>query len=743
MLSIIVFKRLMNKQYCQSYFFFLIIVIFFFHSTVYSVKPSDFIHFSVEEGLPDLSIKEIFQDHLGFLWFGTVNGLVKYNGYEFHTYKPVYGDSLSLVYGDITSIDEDSQGNIWIGTWGGGICYFERNTGSFHSIKDNLVQLEIVAHKIKKIWIDQNDKIWFVNQYDQLTLYDPIKNDGYTVKHEKQPVEIYSYLFDGIIFYSFFETTSNHIWFSDKQTGLFYYDKDTEEINKISVFENDPVTCIVEDKSDSSYWISVKGQDVYYCKCENKKLIKIDSMSNLFPNFNFKNAYNIFICSNDLLWISLDYQCLVYSLSRDILYSIDIADCDSLQEHHSFIPVNEDLNKNIWAISEKGIYYFRSLIKEDHLHLDYAFEMTLKFEIPTISSCHVDFSNILWVGEMWNGLYKIDPLKQSFNHYKIFAQNSIPGFNNQQPQQIINSICESDYFENCFWLGAGNGLYLFDREQEIFISYLDKIPNFCFDKGSVYSAIESKIKPGVIWFNVSLQGIVRADLVNKKTKCYSYEQLLKNSSMNEFGFNSIINRMIEGRDGSIWIGTNSQGLIKLNPHNDEIELFNSHLADNYFLSSDTVSCIFEDSNCNIWVGTRGGLHLFNKDKNRFENYLEQYKVISLFESSSKQFWVGTYDNGFCCFDRKSGSTIFYSTINGLPSDVTQNIIEDGDHFFWIPTHKGLAKFDPKTKIFENFDKNNGLYSSIFHTGGLISHQGEIFLSIYMGGLVSFFPNASY
>jgi ligand-binding sensor domain-containing protein len=93
-----------------------------------------FEHFTTKDGLPDLTVNCILQDHLGYLWFGTDNGLVKYDGYSMTFYRPQPNDSNSLSQHKVKVIYEDGKNNLWIGTgWlnEGGLNRFNREVETF------------------------------------------------------------------------------------------------------------------------------------------------------------------------------------------------------------------------------------------------------------------------------------------------------------------------------------------------------------------------------------------------------------------------------------------------------------------------------------------------------------------------------------------------------------------------------------------------------------------------------------
>jgi ligand-binding sensor domain-containing protein len=138
----------------------------FLLSTFLYPQPSDLIfqNLSYADGLPSNWISTIFQDHLGFLWFGTENGLVQYDGYHFKTYQPNENDPYSISNASIIQIDEDNNGNLWILTMDAGqINKFERNTGKFvHFLSNPEDSTQLEQNCVVQFYLDSFGDLWTI-----------------------------------------------------------------------------------------------------------------------------------------------------------------------------------------------------------------------------------------------------------------------------------------------------------------------------------------------------------------------------------------------------------------------------------------------------------------------------------------------------------------------------------------------------------------------------------------------------
>ena len=116
-----------------------LLLILLWPSILFSQYNLKFDHLSVEDGLSQSKVSCTFQDHQGYMWFGTQDGLNRFDGFEFKTFYYEPADSTSLSNNFIWKIFEDSQKNLWIGTFGGGLCLFDRELETFKTFYEFLV----------------------------------------------------------------------------------------------------------------------------------------------------------------------------------------------------------------------------------------------------------------------------------------------------------------------------------------------------------------------------------------------------------------------------------------------------------------------------------------------------------------------------------------------------------------------------------------------------------------------------
>ncbi|HLP60274.1 MAG TPA: protein kinase, partial [Candidatus Deferrimicrobium sp.] len=200
-----------------------------------------------------------------------------------------------------------------------------------------------------------------------------------------------------------------------------------------------------------------------------------------------------------------------------------------------------------------------------------------------------------------------------------------------------------------------------------------------------------------------------------------------------------INAIYEDKSGILWIGT-AQGLNKFNPLNETFACYKKIDGKVDSLSHNYVNVIFEDSANALWIGAKEGLNLFQRGIEKFSHWqnLSNANISSICETKTGIFWIGTQGKGLYKFDRAGGTFVQYREKDGLPNEVIYCVLSDEKGNLWMSTNKGIAKFDPETKIFKNYDMGDGLQSNEFNGGAYYKSKD---MEMFFGGIDGF--NAFY
>ena len=594
----------------------------------------------------------MLQDHKGFLWFGTMYGLVKYNGRTYKIFKNDPADSTSISFDDIISLYEDKSGNIWIGTWGGGLNELNPETEKFKRF--NFVPSKTNGISDNIIWsITQDSKgsIWLGTQSAGLDRYDPAEN---TFTNFKANPQIPNGLLDNTV-RTLYCDNSGTIW-AGTNGGLSKYLPDE---NKFYTYINDPnssnsissnVVFAIYGSGDGNLWVgTANGLDFY-----NEKL-------HTFSVFNKeKNS----LSSNRVLSITEDIHGNVWAGTSHGLNRLKVGS----KTFENFYQTNKpgsiwgnniiallaDISGVIWIDAyQNGINKFVNT--EDKFGTAVSALIGKK-----VSSFDEDGKGNIWIGTFDGELNRFYPGNGKINDY------SLPPGNNQSSRN--NGITCLKINKNDLWVGTRNGLENFDLTAHRFSS----ITNISGKLQPLTSLDITSIlidKLNQIWFGTYDRGIFIFNAFKNELKHFSYHDSSFASRQNNF-----ILSMYMDSFGQIWVGTYG-GLMRFDDVGEKIEFYSQEIGDPKSLSNNYVYSIYQDKAGEMWIGTANGLNLFNDSKKEFVHFFKK---------------------------------------DGLPNSVITSILEDEHGKLWIGTNKGLSQFSPKINSFRNFSTTDGLQSDIFY-----------------------------
>jgi signal transduction histidine kinase/CheY-like chemotaxis protein/ligand-binding sensor domain-containing protein len=643
-------------------FFFLLFISCAFYPSFAQQSEIKFAHLTTAEGLSQSNVKNIIQDRHGFMWFGTRDGLNKYDGYKFIVYKNNPADTNTLSNDYIGDLLEDEKGNIWIGTIGGGLNKFDVSRNKFTVFKkDSKNANSISSNLITCLFKDRKGNIWIGTEDAGLNLYNeklnsfsrylPNKNGG---------------LSDALI-NKIFEDSEGNLWIGTDKGGLNLFNSATKtftvfqrDAKNARSLANNSVRTIFED-SHKNLWIGTLGGG----------LDLFDRTTNSFIHFRNDPANT-------------------NSLSNDAVYSL-----------------GEDKEGNLWIGTENGgltilDYKSKKFLRYDQDELDNS-----SLTNNSIHSIFRDSKGNMWLGTFSGGVCYMNSDANRFPHYKHTSQNSLS--NNKV-------LCIYEDTDQNIWVGTdGGGLNMFDPRTGKFTHYKHNRGNnnsICGD--NVLHVLEDS--KNNLWIGTWGDGIT---IFNKKKNTYRhFKNIPGNSSSLSINHAWTI---FEDSDKNIWIGTFGGGLNLFNP---ETQTFTHYMHDDHdagSISDNKIQSIAEDANGDLIIGTHGGgLNFFNKKTKKFKSFVHadnknsiaNDNVNCIFRDKFQNLWIATM-SGLNYFDRKKNVFSVYTSKDGLPNNVVFGILEDEKGNLWISTNKGLARLDPQSKKFKQYSVSDGLQSNEF------------------------------
>lgn len=662
-----------------------------------------FEHISLEKGLSQSSVHCILQDSKGFMWFGTEDGLNKYDGYDFKVYKYDDRDKNSLSDNFIWTVYEDDSGNIWIGTGGGGLnkyipeedkyIRYEYNPNDQNSISYNIV---------RTILEDSRGILWVGTEGGGLCRFDHENNIFTNYQHDPQnPNSISSN--NVLVIY---EDRDSYIWVGTGDGGLNRFDPESEIFSRYvhnpddsKSISGNTVMTIFEDRK-GMLWIGTVGGGLNKYFPLNK-----DKTRGTFIHYKHEPENPKSLCNNSIMAIYEDSKGIFWVGTRKGIaifdkkneefhnYKNDPNDPNSLS-HNDILSIYEDNCGAIWIGTTNGGInkYDRNYYKFKHYKSEPNNLNSLNGNV--IRSIYEDKSGIIWIGTIGGGINRFDRKNQKFTHYS----NAFT-YPYHLEDADITVFCE-DRFGN-LWIGSwGQGLFKFDKKNNKFSQYKYDYS----DPGSIndnHIQVIYEDRNGVLWVGTDRGGLNKFDFLTEQFYNYKHDP----NNPNSISSNSIQSRsIIEDEAGYFWIGT-WNGLNKFDPETGEFTHFLHDPDDPNSINNDHVISIIKCTGCVeevLWIGTTGGLNKFNTKTHQFTKYTQE---------------------------------------DGLPNNVIYAILEDNDKNLWISTNNGLSKFNPYTETFKNYDIRDGLQSNQYFWGAACKTKSGELLFGGINGFNIFHPDS--
>lgn len=647
-------------------------------------QPRDlrFAHITTEEGLSQSNVTCILRDSRGFMWFGTRNGLNRYDGYKITVYRNKAGDPASLSNNYITSLYQDSAGSIWIATWGGGLERFDLDKERFfhhkhdprdpHSLSDDFVSC---------ITTDHEGTLWIGTYQGGLNRLNPWTQQFCAFRHDAANSGSISDDYVSAIL----EDSHHRLWAGTFNGGLNRFDQHTGKFTRFqhadgvaSSLSYNTITALLEDSS-GQLWVATRGRG----------LDLLDPATGRFRHF-VNNPHD----QNSL--------------------ALDVVLC-----------LGTDNKGRIWVGTENGglsIYnpltgVFSNYVRDD---IDGA-----SLNNNSIYSVYKDPQGNMWVGTFNGGVNLYNPDANAFIQYKHTTNPSSLGHNN------ILQFCEAA--DGRIWIGTdGGGADLFDPHTGRFTHFVHQPGNPQSLSGNyVVSVREDQEKR--VWFGTVGNGITVYDASK-----HSYRQ--EHNIPGDAGSlcNNDVPALAVDKDGEVWAGTWGGGLDRYDQTKKKFVHFMHNAADPHSICSNRINALFADSKGLLWIGTtEDGLDLFDKHTGEFRHFvhddhtnsLSRNFINSIFEDSRGLIWIGTAW-GLDCFDRNTGRFTNYFSRDGLGGDIAFGIQQDTRGNIWVGTENGLSEFHPVTGKFTNYTQADGVQPGEFkRDAALRTRSGQL----YFGG----------
>ncbi|MFK7772064.1 MAG: two-component regulator propeller domain-containing protein [Saprospiraceae bacterium] len=713
-----------------------------------SAQNYTFQHVTVADGLPENSVMAMIQDHLGFLWLGTQEGLVKYDGQNMTIFKYEQADSVKNWNNSILTLKEDRQGNLWVGTLEG-LNFFDRESQTF-SRYNHIPEDDTLTFDNKKIILieeDQAGNIWVVSNRGRkggdLHRWDK-KSQSFkhyfmdTDESKANPAlhfiwsrnETYSNAPNTWVTPPFYEDRKGVLWVGTYGDGLKKYDSERDtfvsygaESHNHKKITNDSIISIFEDKQEN-LWIGTRNGIHQLNKDRNH-------VATFFHDATEKNSLSsnlarvVWQDNKDNLWINtargLDQ--LNPKTGEFIHFSPDPNDKHSISYPTTF-PIHEDKKGNLWFLSLS----FNEFASQTLHRYDYSSNSFIRFRGKTpghptgfvkgVSSMSylTDRTGILYIGSWRGGLNVLNLPAKKFDDYKLNASLKLQRFTPNQ--NTINTAAKKS-------LKATKELWLAEDDNKLlWIKFSENDEAQCL-------RIVLKDSQGFWWigYNSNDGGLFRVDFSKQQ-----FTQFFIDPSDPTSLFNNSVFQIIEDSNNQVWIAEGwDGGLYQYLSDEGGFRRYKRDYNDSLFIENASIYSIVEGAQGFFWLGTDGtGPYKFDPKTKALSLVNKRFSTIwTVYEDSQERLWAGTLKSGLVQFDKSNGDVIQQYTLEeGLSSNSVFDILEDAQGNLWLYTEHGLACFNPTTKQIRNYFTQDGLLTN--NSNGLRFLQkassGEIFIN---------------
>ena len=696
------------------------------------------------DGLPNNSVRYLYQDSKGFLWLATLNGLSRYDGNSFLTFRPEIGDKVSLADNRIYDLTEDKNGFLWISTTPELFsCYdlqracFVDYTGT-GALEKNYSSIFVAANG--DVWLRHsgNGCLRMVHQKDRQMVSTEFKTErGNLPDNRVQFVN---------------EDAGGRIWIGTQRGLVSVSDGQYKVEDRLLHF-----TSSLAFKNDM-YFLTADG-DIFCYQTTKQKLTKVGSLSAVAgktsPTGNFLLNDKWIILTNTGVY---DYDFNTRKISVDS--GLNIRNGEVICDNHGDFWIYNHTGCVTYILAKNGARKEFQLIPEDKLgYIDYE-----RYHIVH------DSRGIIWISTYGNGLFAYDTTEDKLEHFlaNINDQSHISSdFLLYVMEDRAGGIWVSSEYSGLSRISVLNEgtSRIYPESREL------------FDRSNTIRML-TKMPDGDIWVGTRKGGL------------YTFDSNLHSKMSNQY-FHSNIYAIAEDNQGEMWVGTRGNGL-KIGD-----SWYRNEVSDPASLSENNVFSLFRDRKDRMWIGTfGGGLELAEPTtdgKYKFRHFLQQkfgLRMVRVIEEDDNgMIWVGTsegvcifhpdsliadsddyhlfnYTNGtFCsneirCIYRDtkgrmwvgtSGSGLnlcepednyrslkyeHYGTSEGLVNDVIQSILGDNNGNLWVATEYGISKFNPTNHSFENYFFSSYTLGNVYsENSACVGVDGKLLFGTNYGLLV--------
>lgn len=627
-----------------------------------------FKNLSIRNGLSQNTVNAILQDRKGFMWLGTKDGLNRYDGLSFRKFKHDAANPRSIGNSFITSLYEDFNGNIWVGTDAGVYIYYPEKE-AFEEFDCQSLEKTRIERSVSMIAGDKQGRVWIAVEAQGMFCYDARQKllRNYPLSEISSNIKCFTFDSGGTLWLGFY---GDGLYYSKDNLATVHPYGSPEDGKR--EFEGGVITKIVQGNYNCLYIGSVKEgvSELNLTSGQVRNLLAIDeSGESIF-------CRDLLPYSDNELWIGTESGIYIYNLrtAQFIHLRASLYDSYSLSDN-AIYALYKDREEGLWIGS-----YFGGV---DYYPRQYTY--FAKYYPKNIANslhgkrvrefCRAD-DGTLWIGTEDGGLNHFNPKTKEFHFFEPSA-----GFTN------IHGLCMDG---SHLWVGTfSKGLRVIDTRTGVVLrTYTEGHTSHSLNDNSIFSICRTSA--GEIYLG-TLFGLLR------------YNRTQDNFDRIPELNGKFVYDIKEDSYGNLWLATYANGAYCYDVSARRWKNYVFDAEDEKSLPYDKVLSVFEDSYRQIWLTTQGGgFCLFHPDTETFTRYglkdgLPNDVVYQIVEDDDRFLWLTT-NNGLVRFDPKTMEMKVFSTANGLPTNQFnyRSGFKDEAGNIYLGSINGFVAFDPRT-----------------------------------------------
>ncbi|SMD08727.1 Two component regulator propeller [Pedobacter africanus] len=737
-------------------------------------------HYSTENGLSHDGVMTILKDREGFMWFGTWDGINRFDGHDFVTYKSRPGDSSTLKSNRIDHIVEDRQGYLWLEAYDNQIYRFNKVNGKFLAIADVLAEQGAGNVLFDGVRLTTNGRIWLSTRNQgifsvrnaadgtvQVSRYGSGLGKGFGLPSNQvnfiyadragrtwigtgrglvclveeagkyRNVPLPAGIASGIA-YSCIAESRDYIWLGTTDGDLLRYQPAYGQVVKKQLSDSRLNDLLVAEKQGVLYLVS-------------KSMVCRVGLADLQVSVSAMPAAEKFLSLYQdragQLWIEPEMHGVVkYDPARATFRYFFQQNDANFQNRSREFKVFEDHRGRVWVSMKGGGFGYYDAHTEDIAYFhNKPGSATHRFS-NIVTCSYFDPAGVLWLSTRDRGIEKVLFQENAFN-YKLLVENTL----NKSDNEIRGIYSDR---QGRLWLSSKSGHLLVSGRKpgQVFVNWPPG------GIGLVYVILQDR--RGNFWLGTKGNGLfkaVPADEGEQKYRLLHY----RNDREDPFSLSSdLIYTILEDRNGRIWVGTYGAGLNLVTEEQGKVKFIHSGNGFSHYPQGpfDKIRHLQEDAKGRIWVATTNGLVLFapgdgNTHNPQFRHYgkvpgdnssLGNNDVQYIYRDRRDNIWIATSGGGLNKVLTVSSTGLklrIYTRQEGLPSDYILSMVEDLKGNLWLATENGISRFDPSRQLFRNFDSYDGLPKTGFSEGSSLRLPNGDLLFGCIYGYLTFNPQA--